>query len=52
MLIELQKKASISLDYIVDEYNQPREPVKRILEELCTFNKQEREYYLKDANRQ
>ena len=43
----LTKHPQVNLDWIVENFNQPKEPVKRVLEELCTFDKPSKSYKLK-----
>ena len=38
----------LSLDDVCDYLNQPREPVKKILDEIGSFNKRDRTYGLKE----
>ena len=37
----------LKLDEICNELNQPKEPVKKVLEEMCDYNNNKRAYVLK-----
>jgi hypothetical protein len=40
-------KSSLNIDEFMHHYRQPREPVKRALDELCIFDKTTKSYTLK-----
>lgn len=42
-----QRERHLTLEDVQSILNQPREPVKRVLEEICDFNRNTREYELK-----
>jgi len=46
-----ESEGRIRIDDIIDKYDQPREPVKRVLEELCTYDKSSKTYELKPFNK-
>ena len=47
ILKELQEHGEITLDYIQNRYNQPKDPVKRALQEMCDYDQQKKCYKLK-----
>lgn len=44
-----QRKRYFTLEEVAQILNQPREPVKRVLEEVCDFNRNTREFELKKS---
>ena len=41
-------RGRLELDEFVEEYEQPREPVKRVLDELCDYDKLTKTYKMKN----